>query len=134
MRESVGFPAGVLVYSLLTVLLLMIFQQVFLNAQAWSRLITLLTSTISFVTACWAAEKFSTLTGVKIFALFVMLFWLMILGADLLGVLSDAVEFLEGGSDEGDSVKKFIGFVKTVWNTTVCVVVNLILTLWTVTK
>ena len=134
MRESVGFPAGILVYVSLLVLLMLISQHVFIEAQKWSRLITLLNSTIPFVAACTAAEKFSNLTGVKIFALFVAVFWLSILGADLLGVLSEAVEFLVGDSDEGDGIKNLIGFVKSVWDTTVCVVVTLILTLWTVTK
>ena len=134
MRESVGFPAGVLVYVSLTVLLLIICQHVFIEAQEWSRLITFLTSSISFVAACTAAEKFSNLTGVKIFAASVALFWLIFLSADFLGVLTDVIEFLEGGSDEGNAVHNLIGFVKSVWNAPVCFVVTLILTLWTVSK
>ena len=86
------------------------------------------------MTACWAAEKFTNLTGVKIFALFVAVFWLVFLGADFLGVLSDAIEFLEGDSDEGDAIQNLIGFVKSVWNAPVCFVVTLILALWKVTK
>jgi len=134
LRESVGFPAGVLVYVSLTVLLLIICQHIFIQAQEWSRLITFLTSSISFVAACTAAEKFSNLTGVKIFAASVALFWLIFLGADFLGVLTDVIEFLEGGSDEGDAVHNLIGFVKTVWSAPVCFVVTLILMLWTVSK
>ena len=133
-RESVGFPAGILVYVSLMVLLLIIFRHVFVAAQEWSRLITFLTSSISFVAACTAAEKFSNLTGVKIFAAFVALFWLIFLGADFLGVLTDVIDFLEGDSNEGDAIKNLLEFVKTVWRAPLCFVVTLILTLWTVTK
>ena len=134
MRETAGLPAGILVYVTAMVFLLLLFQYVFVAPQEWSRLITFATAAVSFMLACWSAEKFSTLTGVKIVALFIVLFWLIILGADALDVLTEAVEFLEGSSDEGNSVEKFIAFVDAVWNSKICAGVTGVLALWTVSK
>ena len=134
MRETSGLPAGILVYVTVMLFLLMLFQHVFVAPQEWSRLITFATATLSFMLACLAAEKFSTLTGVKIVALFIAVFWIIILGADALDMFSEAVDFLEGDSDEGTSVDVFIKFVDAVWNSKICAGVTIVLALWTVSK
>ena len=134
MRETSGLPAGILVYVTAMLFILLLFQYVFVAPGEWSRLITFATASLSFVTACWATEKFSTLTGVKIVAAFLALFWIIILGADMLGTFSNAIEFLEGGSDEGNSIKDFIKFVGAVWNSKICAGVTIVLALWTVSR
>ena len=134
MREAAGLPAGILVYVTATVLMLLVCQHVFVAPQEWSRLITVATATVSFMLACSAAEKFSTLTGVKIVALFIAVFWIIILGANALDMFSEAVDFLEGDSDEGTSVDVFIKFVDAVWNSKICAGVTIVLALWTVSK
>lgn len=134
MRETAGLPAGILLYVTAMVLILLLFQHVFIAPQEWPRLITFATTAISFLLACRATEKFSTATGVKIVAAFIALFWIIILGADMLGTFSDTVEFLEGGSDEGIPIKNFLAFVGAVWNSKICAGVSVILAFWTVSK
>ena len=134
MRETAGLPAGILVYVTAMFSILLLFQQVFVAPQEWSRLITFATSALSFKLACRAAEKFSTLSGVKIVAVFIVLFSFVILGADMLGYFSDVVEFLEGDSDEGTPIKNFIEFVNAVWNSKICAGVTFVLAFWTVSK
>ena len=132
MRETSGLPAGILVYVTVMLFLLMLFQHVFVAPQEWSRLITFATATLSFMLACLAAEKFSTLTGVKIVALFIAVFWIIILGANALDMFSDAVQVIEG--DTETSVDVFIKFVDAVWNSKICAGVTIVLALWTVSK
>ena len=62
------------------------------------------------------------------------MFCFVVLGADMLNILSDAVEFLEGGSDEGTPIKDFIKFVSEVWNSKICAGVTFVLAFWTVSK
>ena len=132
MRETAGLPAGILSYVTIMFFLLLLFQHVFVAPQEWPRLITFVTSVVSFKLACASAEKFSTLTGVKIVAAFIAVFWIIILGADALDVFSDAVEFLEG--DNETSVDTFIEFLAAVWNSKICAGVTCVLALWTVSK
>ena len=132
MRETSGLPAGILVYVTVMFFLLLLFQHVFVAPQEWSRLITFATATVSFMLACWSAEKFSTLTGVKIVALFIAVFWIIILGANALDMFSDAVQVIEG--DTETSVDVFIKFVDAVWNSKICAGVTIVLALWTVSK
>lgn len=132
MRETSGLPAGILAYVTAMVFLLLLFQRVFVAPQEWSRLITFATATVSFQLACWSAGKFSTLTGVKIVAVFIAVFWIVILGANALDMFSGAVETLEG--DTETSVDIFIEFVDAVWNSKICAVVTIILAFWMVSK
>lgn len=134
MREAAGLPAGILVYVTAMTLILLICQHVFVAPQEWSRLITFATVAVSFVAACSASKFFTTAAGVKIFAAFIAIFWLVFLGADMLDIFSDAVEFLEGGSDEGTPIKTFIKFVDAVWNSKICAGVTIVLALWTVSR
>lgn len=134
MRETAGLPAGILAYFSILLFILLLCQKIFVAPEDWARLITFMTSAISFELACAATEKFSTLTGVKIVALFIAVFWIIILGANALDMFSEAVDFLEGDSDEGTSVDVFIKFVDAVWNSKICAGVTIVLALWTVSK
>ena len=133
MRETAGLPAGILTYVAALFFILLLCQKFFVAPQEWSRLITFVTSAVSFQLACTATEKFSTLTGVKLVALFVALFQIIILGADLLGSFSDVLETLEG-VDNKTPADVFVEFVAAVWNSKICAGVTSILALWTVTK
>ena len=133
MRETAGLPAGILAYILILLFSLLLCQKIFVAPEDWARLITFMTSAISFELACAATEKFSTLTGVKIVALFIVAFQIIILGADLMGIFADILENLEGADNETPA-DVFVEYVATVWNSKVCVAVTGILALWTVTK
>lgn len=132
MRETAGLPAGILAYVATLFFLLLLCQKLFVAPQEWSRLITFVTSAVSFQIACTATEKFSTLTGVKLVALFIALFQVIILGADMLGSFSDVLTALEGTDKTPADV--FVEFVAAVWNSKICAGVTSILALWTVTK
>ena len=132
MRETAGLPAGILAYFVTLFFLLLLCQKIFVAPEDWSRLITFMTSAISFQLACTATEKFSTLTGVKIVALFIAVFQIIILGADLLGSFSDVLKALEGNDETPADV--FVNYVATIWNSKICAGLTGILALWTVTK
>ncbi|MBR1646176.1 MAG: hypothetical protein IJ685_05285 [Selenomonadaceae bacterium] len=133
MRETAGLPAGILAYVVISFFILLLCQKIFVAPEDWARLITFMTSAISFELACAATEKFSTLTGVKIVALFIVAFQIIILGADLLGTFSDILETLEG-VDNKTPADIFVEYVATVWNSKICAGVTIVLALWTVTK
>ena len=75
MREAVGIPAGILVYSVSTIILLIAVEVTFANPNEWSTLITAATAVISFEVTCAAVKNFSNETGVKIVGLMIALFW-----------------------------------------------------------
>ena len=133
MRETAGLPAGILAYFSILLFILLLCQKIFVAPEDWARLITFMTSAISFELACAATEKFSTLTGVKIVALFIVVFQIIILGADLLGTFSDILQTLEGADNETPA-DIFIKYVATIWNSKICAGVTIILALWTVSK
>ena len=133
MRETSGLPAGILAYFSILLFILLLCQKIFVAPEDWARLITFMTSAISFELACAATEKFSTLTGVKIVALFIVAFQIIILGADLLGTFSDILQTLEGVDNETPA-DVFVKYVATIWNSKICVSVTIVLALWTVSK
>ncbi len=133
MRETAGLPAGILAYFSILLFILLLCQKIFVAPEDWARLITFMTSAISFELACAATEKFSTLTGVKIVALFIVVFQIIILGADLLGTFSDILQTLEGVDNETPA-DVFVKYVATIWNSKICVSVTIVLALWTVSK
>lgn len=132
MRETAGLPAGILLYVTAMVLILLTFQNVFIAPQNWSRFITSSTSAVSFLLACRATEKFSTSTGVKIVAVFIALFWIIILGIDVTQIFSEILGTLEGSNKT--AADTFIKFVEAVWNSKICAGVTGVLALWTVSK
>ena len=132
MRETAGLPAGILAYVALLLFLLLLCQKIFVAPEDWSRLITFMTSFLSFQLAITATEKFSTLTGVKIVALFIVAFQIIILGADLLGTFSDILRALEGSEETPADI--FVKYVATVWDAKICAGVTIVLSLWTVSK
>ncbi len=132
MRETAGLPAGILAYVASLFFILLLCQKIFVAPEDWSRLITFGTSLLSFQLAITATEKFSTLTGVKIVALFIVAFQIIILGADLLGTFSDVLKTLEGNNETPADI--FVKYVATIWDSKICAGVTSVLALWTVSK
>ena len=132
MRETVGIPAGILIYSIATVILLIVVQVICAEPQAWSKLITASIALIAFEITCAAVESFSNAEGVKIVGVIIALFWLASLGVDMFSGAEEVMEFLSGG--ETRALDDFKGLVEAVWNKKICAGVTVVLALWTLTK
>ena len=99
MREAVGIPAGILVYSMSVVLLLILVPVAFANPADWPMLITTLTAVVSFQITCAAVKNFSNLDGVKVVGIIIAMFWMLSLGLDMFSGLEDLLKFLSGGNE-----------------------------------
>lgn len=133
MRETVGIPAGILVYFISTIMLLIAVQIFFVEPQEWAMYITASISLISFEITCAAVENFSNSDGVKIVGVMIAFFWLISLGVDVFGGLEDVMKFL-GGGQESQGLKSFKELAEAVWNSKICTGVSVILALWTLSK
>ena len=134
MREAVGIPAGILVYFLATIILLLFFRIIFDVPREWSYLITATTAIISFKVACAAAINFSTETGVKIFAVMLAIFWVITLGFDVFGFVTKTIDILSASHDSAKELGNFKELVEVVWNSRICAGVTTILAFGTLGK
>lgn len=133
MRETVGIPAGILVYFISTVILLIAVQIFFAEPQEWAMYITASISLISFEITCAAVENFSNSDGVKIVGVMIAFFWLVSLGVDVFGGLEDVMKFF-GGGQETTGLESFKKLTEAVWSSKICAGVSVILALWTLSK
>ena len=133
MREAVGIPAGILVYSVSTIILLIAVEVTFANPNEWSTLITATIAIIAFRVTCTAVKNFSNETGVKIVGLMIALFWLVSFGINFFIGAEGVMEFLSGGQDS-TWLENFKELIEAVWNLKICAGVSVILALWTLGK
>ena len=133
MREAVGIPAGILVYSISTIILLIAVQITFANPNEWANFITAATSIISFQLTCEAVKNFSNEAGVKIVGIMIALFWLASFGIDFFFGAEEVLKFLGGGQDL-TGLENLKELIEAVWNLKICAGVSVILALWTLTK
>ncbi|MBQ6130941.1 MAG: hypothetical protein IJL12_01170 [Selenomonadaceae bacterium] len=130
MRETVGIPAGILVYFVATIISLIVVQVAVATPREWSTFITASIAVVSFEITCAAVKNFSNETGVKIVGVMIALFWLVSLGVDVFSGLNSIMNFLGGGQGSAEP-KIFEGFVRDVWNTKISAGVSVVLALWT---
>ena len=133
MRETVGIPAGLLVYFVATVISLIIVQVTFAEPQEWSSLITASVAVVAFEITCAAVENFSNEDGVKIVGAIIAFFWLVSLGVDVFAGFEELLTFLSGG-EEPKGLASFKELLEAVWNTKICAGVSVVLALWTLGK
>ena len=133
MRETVGIPAGVLVYSISTIILLIAVQIIFSAPHEWASLITASIAVVAFEITCAAVKNFSNEAGVKIVGVMIALFWLASLGVDFFSFAERIMEFL-GGGQGSSGVENFKELTDSVWNSKICAGVSVVLALWTLTK
>ena len=133
MRETVGIPAGLLVYFISTVVSLIMVQIIFAEPREWASLITASVAVISFQITCAAVQNFSTEDGVKIVGVMVAMFWLISLGVDIWGGMEELLTFLSGGY-EFKGLEDFKELTDAVWNSKICAGVTVVLALWTLGK
>lgn len=134
MRETVGIPAGVLVYFVSVVTLLIFVQVTFADPSNWSTLITTLISVVSFKLTCAAVENFSNIDGVKVVGIIIAMFWLLSLGFDFFSGLEDFMLFLSGGNEVSTGLEDFESFIGGVWNSKLCAIISVLLAMWTLNK
>ncbi len=130
MRETVGIPAGILVYFVATIISLIVVQVAVATPREWSTFITASIAVVSFEITCAAVKNFSNETGVKIVGVMIALFWLVSLGVDVFSGVNSIMNFLGGGQGSAEP-KIFEGFVRDVWNTKISAGVSVVLALWT---
>lgn len=133
MRESVGIPAGVLVYFMSVILCLIFVQVGFADPGNWPTLITTLTAVVSFKVTCAAVENFSNSDGVKVVGIIIAMFWLLSLGVDMFSGLEELIKFLSGGT-ESTGLEDFRALVDDVWNSKLCAIISVLLAMWTLNK
>ena len=133
MRETVGIPAGLLVYFISTVISLIMVQIIFVAPREWASLITASVAVISFQITCAAVQNFSTEDGVKIVGVMVAMFWLISLGVDIWSSAEELLTFLSGGY-EFKGLEDFKELTDAVWNSKICAGVTVVLALWTLGK
>ena len=133
MRETVGIPAGLLVYFISTVVSLIMVQIIFAEPREWASLITASVAVISFQITCAAVQNFSTEDGVKIVGVMVAMFWLISLGVDIWSSAEELLTFLSGGY-EFKGLENFKELTDAVWNSKICAGVTVVLALWTLGK
>lgn len=134
MRESVGIPAGILVYSLSIILLLIAVKLVVAIPREWPWLITLTTAIVAFQVTCRVVRVFSTELGVKIVGAMIAIFWLVSLGFDSMGIVERTLDFLSGGEETAKGLGGLRDLIKLVWDSRICAGVSVILAIWTLTK
>ncbi|MBE8949644.1 MAG: hypothetical protein SR3Q1_03470 [Quinella sp. 3Q1] len=130
MRETVGIPAGILVYFVATVISLIFVQVAVAAPREWSTFITASIAVVAFEITCAAVKNFSNETGVKIVGVMIAMFWLVSLGVDVFSGVNSIMNFLGGGQGSAEP-KIFEGFVRDVWNTKISAGVSVVLALWT---
>ena len=133
MRETVGIPAGILIYFISTIVSLIIVQIIFAEPHEWSSLITASVAVLSFQITCAAVQNFSTEDGVKIVGVIIAMFWLLSLGVDVFGGAEEMLTFLSGGY-EFKGLNDFKELAEAVWNSKICAGVSVVLALWTLGK
>lgn len=134
MRETVGIPAGVLVYPLCVIFMLIAVKTFFADPKEWPDLITVMTAVIAFQVTCSIVRVFSTETGVKIVGVMIAVFWFISLGFDAFGFLDRAVDFLGGNDATTNSLGGLRDLIELVWDSKTCAGVSAILALWTLAK
>lgn len=134
MREAVGIPAGLLVYTFSTIVLLLFFKSIFPIPRDWSYFITITTAVISFKLTCAAIMNFSNETCVKIVGVMIAIFWVISLGFDLFEFVSATIDILSASKDSAKSLGNFKELIEVVWNSRVCTGVTVVLALWTLGK
>lgn len=134
MRESVGIPAGVLVYSVLVILLLLAVEKLVAVPKEWSRLITITVAIIAFQLTCTVVRNFSTETGVKIVGVMIPIFWFVSLGFDSFGLLNRTVDFLSSDNATNNGLVILRDLIEVVWDSKICAGVSAILAIWTLVK
>lgn len=134
MRETVAIPAGVLVYFVSVITLLIFVQVTFADPGNWPTLITALIALASFKMTCAAVENFSNSDGVKVVGIIIAMFWLLSLGVDVFGGLEDFMIFLSGGYEVSTGLEDFETFVGSVWNSKLCAIISVLLAMWTLNK
>lgn len=134
MRESVGIPAGLLVYFLSTTILLLIVQAAFTRPQDWPTLITIAVSIIAFKLTCAAVKNFSTETGVAIVAFMITAFWLLSLGFDVFAGFDALMTFLSADPNSPKVFESFKELANSVMNKKICAGVSLIMAVGTLGK
>ena len=133
MRETVGIPAGILIYFISTIVSLIIVQIIFAEPHEWASLITASVAVLSFQITCAAVQNFSTEDGVKIVGVIIAMFWLISLGVDVFGGAEEMLTFLSGGY-EFKGLNDFKELAEAVWNSKICAGVSVVLALWTLGK
>ena len=133
MRETVGIPAGILIYFISTIVSLIIVQIIFAEPHEWASLITASVAVLSFQITCAAVQNFSTEDGVKIVGVIIAMFWLLSLGVDVFGGAEEMLTFLSGGY-EFKGLNDFKELAEAVWNSKICAGVSVVLALWTLGK
>ena len=133
MRETVGIPAGILIYFISTIVSLIIVQIIFADPHEWASLITASVAVLSFQITCAAVQNFSTEDGVKIVGVIIAMFWLISLGVDVFGGAEEMLTFLSGGY-EFKGLNDFKELAEAVWNSKICAGVSVVLALWTLGK
>ena len=134
MRETVGIPAGALVYPLSIIFLLLAVKAVVAVPAEWSYLLTALIAIISFQFTCAIVKTVSTELGVKVVGVLIAVFWLISLGFDAFGFLDSAVDFLGGSNETNGSLGGLRDLVERAWDSKICAGVSTILALWKLAK
>ena len=134
MRETVGIPAGILVYSLSIILLLILVKLFVAVPKEWSLLITITTAVIAFQVTCAVVRVFSTELGVKVVGAMIAIFWLISLGFDAFGFMDRAIDFLGGNDETNNGLGGLRDLIELVWDSKVCAGVSAILAIWTLGK
>ena len=133
MRETVAIPAGILIYFMSVILLLIFIQLTFANPADWSTFITVLIAIISFKLTCALVKNFTNEEGVKVVGVMISSFWLLSLGIDFFSDIENFLKFL-GGGQESKTVEEFQGFVESVWNAKLYAIISVLLAMWTLNK
>ena len=134
MRETVGIPAGILVYFVSVIISLIFVQVTFANPGEWPTLITTLIAIVSFQVTCVAVKNFSNSDGVKVVGIIIAMFWLLSLGVDVFKGLEDFMLFLSGGNEVSTGLEDFEALVDSVWNSKLCAIISVLLAMWTLNK
>lgn len=133
MRETVGIPAGIIVYFLSVIILLILIQASFTNPADWPTLITILTAIVSFRVTCSIVKNFTNEEGIKVVAVMIAAFWMISLGVDVFSSVEDFLKFL-GGGQESKVVEQFQALVESVWNAKLYATISVLLAMWTLNK
>ena len=133
MRETVGIPAGILVYFVATIISLIVVQVAVATPREWSTFITASIAVVSFEITCAAVKNFSNETGVKIVGVMIAFFWLASLGIDFFSGAEEVVKFFSGGQNSR-GLENLKELIESVWNSKICAGVSVVLALWTLGK
>lgn len=134
MRETVGIPAGILVYFVSVITLLIFVQVTFAEPSNWPTLITVLITITSFKLTCAAVANFSNSDGVKVVGIIIAMFWLLSLGVDIFSDIEKFMLFLSGGNEVSTGLEDFEALVDSVWNSKLCAIISVLLAMWTLNK